>query len=403
MSQKFDVIIVGAGPAGAISAYTLAKKGLRTLILEKEKLPRYKVCGGALQHKVLNVLPFDISPVIEASIFKFDFSYRLGNLISKKSNKPLMYCIRRECFDSFLVEKAIEQGAIIFDDHHVISLNLSNKKIKVVTKTSEFECDVLVGADGANSIVANSVNCLQSIEKSLGIQYEMIAKDTIHDDKKETVLLDWGSLPSGYAWLFPKSGFYSVGAGGPLSIGKTLKPYLKRFIEYSNTAHLTPKHFRGHILPSRGLKTRIVKGTILLTGDSAGLVDPFTGEGIYQALVSGQFAANSIIKYLSGESDDLSEYEVEVNREIMDEIMASKFIMHLFNSMPHKAHNLVDSSRIWGVFCRILRGEKTFRSIKRKLGPLSTPIESVAYFRSKKKILNFDICELNKILERNSR
>ena len=195
MSIKEDVIIIGAGPAGAIAAYELAVKGIKPLVLEKEKFPRYKACGGALQHKILKILPFDISPIIEDDIHKITFLHQFKNEISKVSKEPLMHCIKRERFDTFLIKKAIEAGATFLEEQQINYITNCEGKVYLKSKDTEFECKILIGADGSNSIVAKSSKLMQNVSKSLAIQNEIEVNSDMLDSQKGSIILDWGTLP----------------------------------------------------------------------------------------------------------------------------------------------------------------------------------------------------------------
>ena len=101
MDPDADVIISGAGPAGTIAAWHLQKSGIRTLIFDKSSFPRYKVCGAGLTHKILSVIPFDISPVIHTTIRSFRFSSGFTDVFTRTSEFPLMYCTMRDELDAF--------------------------------------------------------------------------------------------------------------------------------------------------------------------------------------------------------------------------------------------------------------------------------------------------------------
>ena len=111
LRQSYDVIVVGTGPAGATLAYELSSQGIAVLLLDKEKLPRYKTCAGGLTIKAAKLLSFDISPVVESTINGLRFSYKFGHQGTRLCDRPLIYTVMREKFDYFLVEKARDAGA----------------------------------------------------------------------------------------------------------------------------------------------------------------------------------------------------------------------------------------------------------------------------------------------------
>jgi len=111
MTFDYDVIVVGGGPAGSSAARFCAQAGLKTLLIEKERLPRYKVCGGCLSVKASRLLDFDLSPVIENTITGAKFTYCLKDPFFLESSEPIGFMVMRDRFDQLLGEKALAKGA----------------------------------------------------------------------------------------------------------------------------------------------------------------------------------------------------------------------------------------------------------------------------------------------------
>ena len=119
MSWDYDVIVVGGGPGGSTAARFCAKAGLKTLILEKERLPRYKPCGGCLSAKTVRLFDFDLSPVIENTIYGAKFTYCSRDPFLIESKNPIAFLVMRDRFDQLLIDKAFEVGTEILDGQKV--------------------------------------------------------------------------------------------------------------------------------------------------------------------------------------------------------------------------------------------------------------------------------------------
>lgn len=374
-----DVIVVGAGPAGSLAAYILAVQGIHVTILEKTLFPRYKVCGGGLTHKILKEIPFDLSPVIESTIHSFRFSHNYGNIFTRHSADPLMYCTMRGDLDAFLLQKATEAGAEVRMGEQVISFVQDGSGVTVSTKEKSFRTRLLIGAEGASGIVSRIAGLRDAIEMGLAWEAEVTADPEDLKIFSETVFLDWGTLPGGYAWVFPKKDHFSIGVGGPASLSKGMMQYYDRFVvSISGNAIDRPgTRIRFHEtrsqaswpIPVRTKESRFHNGRVLVTGDAAGLGDPLTGEGIYYAVRSGKLAAETCTEYLSGKIISVDVYSEKINDEMMTELLEANKIKHLLNAFPLKVHSFVgESDRAWRAFGKILRGERWYADVRKGFG-----------------------------------
>jgi geranylgeranyl reductase family protein len=373
-----DVIIAGAGPAGSIAAYELARQGVRVLLLEKSTFPRYKVCGGGLTHKIIREIPFDLGSIIETTIHTVRFSSHFRDLFSRTSDNPIMYCTMRSKLDHFLAEKAIEAGTTILYNHKVTGVYYETGTILVSTKDRSFRSKLLIGADGPSSIIARSSGLRKNLEQGLAWEAEINADPGILEKYSGTVFLDWGTFPGGYGWVFPKRDHFSVGVGGPASLSGQMMPYYRDFMRYlgfdgsqqSAVSDPLAEGLRSWPIPVRTKKGFFHSGNILVVGDAAGLTDSLTGEGIYYAVMSGKMAAGSCKQYLdSGNPDALQQYSDQVNDILMTELLEGMKIGHIFNTVPLKIHYFVrDSERAWRAFAKVLRGERSYRDVKLGFG-----------------------------------
>jgi len=304
MNFNYDVIVVGAGPGGSTAARFFAKAGLKTLVIEKEPFPRYKPCGGCLSTKTVHLLGFDLSPVIENTIYGAKFTYRSKDPFFIESKDPISFLVMRDRFDQFLVSKALAEGVELLEGERVTRVEEKANGVEVeLEKGKRLRCRYLIGADGAESIVARSLSSQRNDENGIAIESEIPFDKSIHFPQKELqfIHLDFGRIPNGYAWVFPKKEWLSIGIGGMFRETKKINPrqYFNTFLkglEYIPEGK-TGKVI-GHLLPSfYDENQKVSQGRILLVGDAAHLMDPLQGEGIYYAIRSGMLAAEAIMEW----------------------------------------------------------------------------------------------------------
>ena len=145
-----DVVVVGAGPSGAVLAYLLARRGLQVLMLEKDTLPRYKTCGGGVTWKAMQNLPFDASPVFEVAARGGILTYKGDQLMRTELGWPVAWTVMRANFDHFLVQRAVEAGAQLMDGVAVSSVDQDASGVTVRSSHGVFQARILAGADGVN-------------------------------------------------------------------------------------------------------------------------------------------------------------------------------------------------------------------------------------------------------------
>ena len=154
----YDAIIAGLGPAGATVSYELAKKGLNVLAFDKEKFPRYKVCGGCISLKAKQILPFDFDEIVEEKIYGAVFTYKSKRPVSIISKQVIGYNINREKFDNLLKEKAKGAGAVIKDGVRVTGAEECSEHVVIKTSDGFFKAKVLVAAT-ARSFESERIMC----------------------------------------------------------------------------------------------------------------------------------------------------------------------------------------------------------------------------------------------------
>jgi geranylgeranyl reductase family protein len=371
VTPEFDVVVVGAGPGGSTAARFCAQSGLKTLLIEKEKFPRYKACGGCLSLKTVHLLDFDLCPVIENTIFGAKFSYCFKDSFFIESKEPIAYMVMRDRFDQFLKEKALEDGAKILEGEKVVQVQEKEKVIEIELANGErFYSHYLIGADGAESIIERSLSLSPHLNDGNGIaiQSEVPFDSSIPFPEKELqfVHLDFGQIPNGYGWVFPKKEWLSIGIGGMFKETKKMNPrqHLNRFMKgLAYVPKGRTERMRGHLLPSfYEEQQKVSQGRILLVGDAGHLMDPLQGEGIYYAIRSGMLAADAIVESMKQGVLPSNLYQEAVQFYISANLKwALSFSRFIFRFTRLAYQTLKHYPELAHLYLQVLEGRETYQ------------------------------------------
>jgi len=371
MQFDYDVVVVGAGPGGSTAARFCARSGLKTLMIDKERFPRYKPCGGCLSLKTIHQLDFDLTPVIENTIYGAKFSYCLKEPFRIESREPIAFMVMRDRFDQFLEEKALEEGAEILEGKKVVRAREKGRGTEVELAGGErFRSPYLIGADGAESIVAKSISLSrhENDKNGIALESEIPFDSSISFPQKDLqfVHLDFGRIPNGYGWVFPKKKCLSIGIGGMFRETKKMNPR-QYFDSFWKGLDFIPQgtvpRVIGHPLPSFYDEwQRVSQGRVLLVGDAAHLMDPLQGEGIYYAIRSGKLAAGAILQSKEKDFSPSDLYQEAIHLHIYENLKwalpFSRFVFR-FSRLAYEA--LRHYPELSHIYLQVLEGEENYQ------------------------------------------
>ncbi len=349
--QYFDVAIIGAGPAGATCALALRESGLKVLVIDKETFPRDKICGDAINGYVPKLLE-RLSPNYKQAleVLQPKSNIKSCKLISPDFHELDLdfthhgYCATRLDFDNFLFELAHEnKDATFLQNCKLKTIQRKEGKCLLETDAGNFEAKIVVGADGAHSVVGKQLANFKVDYKHYSGAVRAYYKD-LEYCRPETleVFFPKGFLP-GYFWIFPTSdNHYNVGFG---MLSKTISEkkinVTKAFKEIIQQNPTISKRFkngiqtdkiRGFGLPLGSKKQLLAGENFLLTGDAASLVDPFTGEGIGNAMFSAEIAAKHILECFEKQDfseSKMKEYETKIYHKFWADMKTSYWAQRL--------------------------------------------------------------------------
>jgi geranylgeranyl reductase family protein len=392
MSVDADVIVAGAGPAGATAARTLAAAGLRTLIVERAAMPRNKPCGGGISARVTSRFPYlrDALTCISVHwISKLLLEGPSGGVFEMTSPRPAVLMIRRVEFDHRLVQLALEAGAELLAPAAVGQVEAHDAGVTLTLRDGRrLTAPMVVAADGVNSVIARRLGinpgwpasrlALDMMEETPAALLRSSAPDTLH------VFYGYGGA-HGYAYVFPKREHVNAGIGYLLSYFRARVDAVPYELQQRFIADLTTRgvlagdsqrdHFTPFLIPVGGPLRRTTFGRVLLAGDAGGFVNGFSAEGIYYAMVTGELAGRAIVEARRGgaidPADARRQYERAWRREIGTELRDSVILQRYLFHSPARMDAVVGGARAHPSLAQLLvdyaTGVHPYRTARRRL------------------------------------
>ena len=360
MNQHFDVIVVGGGPGGSVTALAMAESGAKIAIIDKAEFPRDKVCGDGLTHDCINQLdklPLKVRPEFEKIERKqFIKGFRMVSNSGRKVEFPWSvfgeglpcYVVRREDFDTYLFRQAQEfDNVTTFEKTAVKTVKVDADKVTVNTTKGELTAKIIVGADGAHSVVAKQLanSRVDKRHYCAGVRAYHQGIEGMHPDGYLEVLC-FPSIAGGYFWIFPlENGNANVGLGMLSNLVQKRRVNLKKELEnitespellgprFENAERL--ENIKGMGLPLGSIKRPLSGNRFILVGDAGGLIDPLTGEGIANAIRSGRYAGEHLKNALAADSFSAQfnkQYDKALYKALWPEFRLHRWVQLVFKS-----------------------------------------------------------------------
>ena len=398
-----SILVVGAGPAGATAARTLARAGVTVRLLDRSNFPRNKPCGGGISLRVLKRFPYlerELGRIATHRVARLHLEGPSGASTVIDAGEPAALMIRRVEFDELLVSLAVQAGAELIAGAEIVQASSTDAGVDVVARDGRhFKAPIVIAADGVHSVVARRLGI------NAGWPASSIALDMMEETSREalrhrdpsTLWVAYGHdpqggrgaslagprrAPEGYAYMFPKRDHVNVGIGYVLSHYRTsigTAPYdlqrglvdqlrARAVIEGESVRH----NFTPAFIPVAGPLRRPGRGRVLLAGDAGGFVNAFTAEGIYYAMVSGELAAKSVIGTPAGSVSTLAtRYRRACAREIGAELQDSVLIQRYLFADRRRITRAIEGAHRASVATRLVvdfvGGRIRYRELRRRL------------------------------------
>lgn len=373
-SPAGPVLVVGAGPAGATAARTLALAGVPVRLLDRAAFPRNKPCGGGISLRVLRRFPYlerELARIATHTVGRLHLEGPDGESAIIESDGPAALMIRRVEFDALLVSLACEAGADLVPGVDIVRAREEPTAVVLTARDGRtFSAPVVIAADGVHSIVARRLG-LNPGWPAAAVALDMMEETPrthLRDVDPSTMWVSYGcnlgnpapvkgkSAPEGYAYIFPKRDHVNIGVGYVLShyrkaIGEP--PYdlqrslIRRLRDGGRVVgDSVRRNFTPSLIPVAGPLRRPGRGRVLLAGDAGGFVNGFTAEGIYYAMVSGELAAAAVAEAPAGARGLASRYRRACNHEIGAELRDSVLLQrYLFADRRRIARIILGAGR----------------------------------------------------------
>jgi geranylgeranyl reductase family protein len=364
-AAQWDVAVVGAGPSGLSAAWAAASAGARTIVLERAEHPRYKTCGGGLIGTSLAIAASRIEVPARDTIEAITFTDDGRRAFTKRSSsRPLLTMVSRDDFDNAWYAAAVAAGAEVRQNTQVRAIGQDDEAATVtLADGSTVTAKVVIGADGSAAISSRYVGVTFE-QQDLGLEVEVAATEADRAAWRGRVQLDWGPVPGSYGWVFPKNDELTVGVIMEKGKGAETKDYLAHFLARLGLADRTVHRDSGHLTRCRAPGAPLRKGRVLVVGDAAGLLEPWTREGISYALRSGSWAGE--VAATADGPAGLAEYDRKVTETLAPEMAAGRRLLRLFAKHPRLVHAAMATPLGWQAFESFCQGELSMANVLKR-------------------------------------
>jgi len=347
IQDLFDVIVVGAGPAGSNAASVCLRQGLTVVQLDSRMFPRNKPCAGGLTPKSLPPLQFDWEGRLCSWTREFEFSGTGGIRLRFRHSGPFLRFIQRTEFDHSLVASNLGKPGFRFMPETPACAMFHDGCFCVETPNGEVKGRQLIGADGANGLTRRHFCGSSPRLNAAALEVDLPLSSSLDGDTVMAARFDFGVVERGYGWVFPKGDHASVGLYTLANALPGLRSSLKAYAVGQGLEWPEFPVLRGHKYPVGGGILQKSRIPVYLVGDAAGLAEAVTGEGIYPALESGRLAGEVAVAVACRGADPRLFWRR--TRGLRRDAALSRMLARVFYRNPDRWLRLMGNTPLWRV------------------------------------------------------
>jgi geranylgeranyl reductase family protein len=405
MNFDADVIVAGAGPAGAAAARALAWAGIDTLLVERAIFPRNKPCGGGISTRVFRRFPWfaeAIAGIDQHTVSRLHLEGPDGSSIDFTSPAPCVLLVRRVELDNALLRAALAQGARLRTGFEITQATMDADGVTLRARTGAVvRGRRVIAADGVHSVIGKRLGLnVRWPRTHLAIDMmEETSTETLRPERPDEI---WAAYAyaglEGYAYIFPKARHVNVGIGCLLSHfdaevdeppealqASFVDSLLRRGVLHGRRE---PDTFTPYLLPVGGPLPVTAAGRVLLAGDAGGFVNGVTAEGIYYAMVSGTLAGEAVAAaHRAGREDGGARYErtwkAEIGAELGDAVALQRLLFGGRAQVADMIRRASNTSPLTTSILEYFRGERSYGALRRQIA-FRHPVTAVRLARHRR-------------------
>lgn len=389
MSFDAEVIVAGAGPAGAVAARTLAAAGIDTLLVDRASFPRNKPCGGGISTRALKRLPWlagAIEGIDQHWISHLHLEAPDGAAFEVESPEPCVLLVRRIELDHALVREALRHGARLETGFEITQAAMDDGGVTLQARDGRrLRARTVIAADSVHSVIAKRLG-INARWPRTHLAIDMMEETPVHTLRAERPDVLWVAYAydqlDGYAYVFPKAHHVNVGIGCLLShfdAAVDARPYDLQAAFVTSLVRRGVLHgqsdrgaFTPFLIPVGGPLPETWRGRVLLAGDAGGFVNGITAEGIYYAMVSGELAGHAVIDAHRARRDDAGpryerRWRSEMGAELIDAATLQRYLFGERARVARLVRGASGSGRLTNDILRYFRGELPYAALRRRI------------------------------------